>query len=334
MGLFRKGDLVEVCSKEEGFVGSYYAAVVVAEVGNNSYIVEYKTLVTDDETRPLREIVSACEVRPNPPEIKAKGYSILEKVDAYDNDGWWVGKITGRTESGYYVYFKTTGDEILYPFSRLRLHQEWFDATWVVSNSSKKKVSKDVSVDARSTKKTKGSMTQTRTRTRTRTGRSGMGYIKRGDLVEVCSAEGFVGSYYYYAAVVVEEVENKGGVEYLVEYKNVLREDKTLPLREVVSAKRVRPYPPEIPAKNFSFLEAVDAFYKNGWWVGQITEITESGYYVYFDETRDEVLHSISQLRVHQEWFDGEWTSANKRVREVLWKPRVKKNTKMMTLLT
>ncbi|KAK6919717.1 Agenet-like domain [Dillenia turbinata] len=155
MGLFRKGDLVEVCSKEEGFVGSYYAAVVVAEVGNNSYIVEYKTLVTDDETQPLREIVSACEVRPNPPEIEVKGYSILEKVDAYDNDGWWLGQITGKTESGYYVYFNTTGDEILYPFSRLRLHQDWFNTTWLVPSSSNKRASKDLGFDARCIKSAK-----------------------------------------------------------------------------------------------------------------------------------------------------------------------------------
>ncbi|KAG6763126.1 hypothetical protein D5086_018786 [Populus alba] len=41
----------------------------------------------------LVETVSADEVRPVPPRIKfGSGFSAFDKVDAFDNDGWWAGK--------------------------------------------------------------------------------------------------------------------------------------------------------------------------------------------------------------------------------------------------
>ncbi|KAK8648576.1 hypothetical protein V6N13_129325 [Hibiscus sabdariffa] len=69
MAVFFKGDRVEVCSKEEGFWGSYYEATVVLPLhGNTPYKVRYRNLVEEeDQTRPLVEIISADEVRPMPP---------------------------------------------------------------------------------------------------------------------------------------------------------------------------------------------------------------------------------------------------------------------------
>ncbi|KAK6947363.1 hypothetical protein RJ641_000836 [Dillenia turbinata] len=95
-------------------------------------------------------------------------------------------------------------------------------------------------------------------------------------------------------------------------------------LREILPAKQVRSNPPEIPAKGFSFLDQVDAFDNDGWWVGKITRITDSDCYVYLDTIREEIMYPFSQLRVHQEWIDREWISANKnRNREMsLWKQR------------
>ncbi|KAK8524899.1 hypothetical protein V6N13_015896 [Hibiscus sabdariffa] len=70
MAVFSKGDRVEVCSKEEGFWGSYYEATVVSPLHSNTlYKVQYKNLVEEeDQTRPLVEIVSADEVRANNPQ--------------------------------------------------------------------------------------------------------------------------------------------------------------------------------------------------------------------------------------------------------------------------
>ena len=126
MALILRGDEVEVCSKQVGFVGSYYAATVINNYGNQSYAVRYKNLVSeDDESQPLIEIVSADEVRPMPHTVSASGFSLYDGVDAYDNDGWWVGTISGKQDSDhYYVFFDTYGVEILYPLSCLRPRRE------------------------------------------------------------------------------------------------------------------------------------------------------------------------------------------------------------------
>nr|GMD35019.1 DUF724 domain-containing protein 2-like [Ipomoea batatas] len=99
--LFRRGDLVEVASVQEGFRGSYFEAIVVATVlpTANKYIVEYETLVTEDLSAPLCEIVAAAEVRPRPPRVRRRDggdFEVGDLVDAYDNEGWWGGEITGK----------------------------------------------------------------------------------------------------------------------------------------------------------------------------------------------------------------------------------------------
>lgn len=134
-GGFGGSDDVEVCLKEEGFQGSYYEAKVVQKVGRTKLLVEYKSLLSDyDGVRPLREIVEAADARPVPPAISSSCFQVLDKVDAFDNDGWWVGRITGRCEDGKYnVYFESSGDELAYPVDRLRVHQEWEDSNWFVA---------------------------------------------------------------------------------------------------------------------------------------------------------------------------------------------------------
>ncbi|XP_031112035.1 uncharacterized protein LOC116016007 [Ipomoea triloba] len=92
---YRIGDAVKVLSNEEGFVGSYYEATVVGVLpGGRGYVVQYKTLLTDDFSAPLTEMVPADEIRPKSPNVYAYLYYISQKVDAFDNDGWWVGNIT------------------------------------------------------------------------------------------------------------------------------------------------------------------------------------------------------------------------------------------------
>ncbi|XP_027347817.1 DUF724 domain-containing protein 3 [Abrus precatorius] len=133
---FGRGDKVEVCSKEEGFIGSYYEATVVSHLDNGLYVVRYDTLLQDDESQPLTETLFPKELRPSPPRVQVSHFSLYQCVDAFDNDGWWVGQITGkRGSSHYYVYFATTNEEIAYPSSKIRLHHEWLQGEWVLSNS-------------------------------------------------------------------------------------------------------------------------------------------------------------------------------------------------------
>jgi hypothetical protein len=45
---FLSGDIVEVCSEEEGFLGSYHVATAVKKPEANSYAVQYENLVEDE----------------------------------------------------------------------------------------------------------------------------------------------------------------------------------------------------------------------------------------------------------------------------------------------
>ena len=58
---------------------------------------------------------------------------MFDKVDAFDNYGWWVGKVTGQRGPLYFGFSETTGDEIAYHVSRLRIHLDWANGKWVSS---------------------------------------------------------------------------------------------------------------------------------------------------------------------------------------------------------
>nr|GLL42197.1 DUF724 domain-containing protein 3 [Ipomoea trifida] len=103
---FRIGDAVEVTSNDEGFVGSYYEATIVGQLTTGDvYVVEYKNLVTDDFSAPLTENVPLAQIRPQPLQVQSTFFDMYQVVDAFDNDGWWVGQITGEYRNSYYVYF-------------------------------------------------------------------------------------------------------------------------------------------------------------------------------------------------------------------------------------
>ncbi|XP_016432461.1 protein AGENET DOMAIN (AGD)-CONTAINING P1-like [Nicotiana tabacum] len=124
---FQKGDEVEVESGELGFIGSYYEATIISSIGTSRYKVNYKTLLTEDESELLEEIVTPSRVRPIPPHIAnpVGDFNLYDGIDVFDNDGWWFGFIYGNIEFDYIVYFPTTDEELKYPPDVLRTHQEW-----------------------------------------------------------------------------------------------------------------------------------------------------------------------------------------------------------------
>lgn len=76
----------------------------------NYCLVQYLNLVTEDETAPLREIVTEQNIRPNPPEVQdVIKFKLHEKVDAWFNEGWWEG-VVSSVLSGfkYMVHFNST----------------------------------------------------------------------------------------------------------------------------------------------------------------------------------------------------------------------------------
>lgn len=58
-------------------------------------------------------------------------YSLDERVDAYANDGRWVGFIARKFGSEYFVLFDITNEELSYPLEKLWIHL-------VCSNSKRK----------------------------------------------------------------------------------------------------------------------------------------------------------------------------------------------------
>ena len=84
----------------------------------------------------LREEFDTLHIRPCPPEtLVVDRLSRFEEVDAFYNDGWWVGVISMVLGgSKYLVYFRDTDEEIEFKHSDLRLHQDWIDGKWIMAS--------------------------------------------------------------------------------------------------------------------------------------------------------------------------------------------------------
>ncbi|KAL2491749.1 DUF724 domain-containing protein 3 [Abeliophyllum distichum] len=80
-------------------------------------------------------------------------------------------------------------------------------------------------------------------------------------------------------------------------------------LREFVDLKFVRPAPPPLEiVEGFAVNDVVDAFYRDGWWIGVVKKVEEgSRFVVTFQNPPDELQFGISDLRAHWEWIDGLW---------------------------
>ncbi|KAK1375729.1 Duf724 domain-containing protein 6 [Heracleum sosnowskyi] len=129
---FKRGDDVEITSKEDGFEGSFYEAILIAKVSDNDYIVQYNTLMKDDLSGPLRAFMSGDEIRPAPEEMTAEnGFQIKQRVDVFYHDGWWTGKVIKTVGSKYRVRFEHSEDQGDYSSSQMRVHRDWVNGQWV-----------------------------------------------------------------------------------------------------------------------------------------------------------------------------------------------------------
>ncbi|CAN1195142.1 Protein AGENET DOMAIN (AGD)-CONTAINING P1 [Linum perenne] len=131
---YRIGMEVEAKSDEAGFRGAWFTGMIVAVLGNDRFLVQYDNLVTDDETDYLKEEVNASDLRPRPPQVPIPNlYPLLEVVDAWSNDAWWVGHIVrvckNEATFKYRVVFWTK-EELEFDHSQLRPHLEWVDGEW------------------------------------------------------------------------------------------------------------------------------------------------------------------------------------------------------------
>lgn len=295
---FSNGTMVEVKSDEEGYQGSWYPAVIVDSVGNDKFLVKYKTLKTDDESELLKEKTDASDIRPCPPVIqRLDRFKMLEEVDAWYNDGWWMGLIYKVLDGlKYAVYFWSTNEELEFDHFNLRPHQEWIDGKWVISFRKKPKLA--VKPTIAKMKVPYG-------------GGASIANFCNGTRVEVESGEGDYVDIWFPAIILGPVCNGK----YLVEYLTLRTDDDgTKLLKEEVDAPRIRPCPCVIQrVERFKPLEEVDAWYGGGWWVGQVYKVfVGSNYTVYFRSTNEVLEFQHSYLRPHQDWTNGNWITATR----------------------
>lgn len=291
---FSNGTMVEVKSNEEGYHGSWYTAVIVGSIGKDKFLVEYQTLKTEDETELLKEKADALHIRPCPPVIqRLDRFKLLEKVDAWYNDGWWVGLIS-RVLPGlnYAVYFWNTNEVLEFGHFNLRPHQEWIAGKFVADFMRR---SSELPLKPRPGKlKRQNDLRALEPNCFT-----------KGMKVEVRSdEEGYSDS--WYPAVIIG---SKGTGKHLVEYRTLKTDNEMELLKEEADALFIRPCPPVIQCVDpYEPFEEVDAWYNDAWWIGGVSKVFQGSKYAVYVRSTNEVLEfQHSDLRPHQDWTDGNW---------------------------
>ncbi|KAL4575389.1 hypothetical protein LXL04_022232 [Taraxacum kok-saghyz] len=122
---FEIGETVEVIDNEDGMEGSYFRGQMI-DRSPGSRTIRYQSLLADDGS-PLEEVISVRRLRPPPPTVLAR-FHLGDMVDAWHNEGWWVGRYVRREGQKYTVFFENNApanQHVSYPKSQLRVHQEW-----------------------------------------------------------------------------------------------------------------------------------------------------------------------------------------------------------------
>ncbi|CAF1924389.1 protein AGENET DOMAIN (AGD)-CONTAINING P1-like [Brassica napus] len=294
--MFSSGTVVEVSSDEEGFVGCWFAAKVVERIGDDEYRIEYKDLREENGVEPLKEVADFLHIRPPPPSDEDIDFSVGDKIDAFYNDGWWVGEVIDNLKDGSVgIFFRESAEKMRFGRQGLRLHKDWVNGTW------------ELPLKRGELKRAKKVPCERNVRPKRAIDKQ---YFSIGAPVEVSSIEeGFEDSWF-----LAKLIEYRGTDKCLVEYDKLKAEDGKEPLREEVNEFQIRPQPPEMVMVNpFEKLDKVNALYNDGWWIGVVKKVlAKSSYLVHFSRTDEILKFHHSQLRLHQEWSDGKWITSSK----------------------
>ncbi|CDY34425.1 BnaC01g22080D [Brassica napus] len=133
---FDVGANVEIASKDEDRYVKWYPGIVLkTDIRNGVEMlkVEYSTRFRDKEkrTKKLQESVSIDSIRPQPPPGDTKGFELMDKVEAYHNDGWCSGIVHIILSNDIYsVRFNSSTEFIQFNLSDLRIPKEWVAGVW------------------------------------------------------------------------------------------------------------------------------------------------------------------------------------------------------------
>ncbi|KAL6525884.1 hypothetical protein OROMI_030279 [Orobanche minor] len=139
--MFDVGRKVEVSFHRKDCQVAWFPATINQDLGNGSYLVEYRSAISDEEVQTAKVDDDSLHLRPCPPLLKVNNFVILEKVDALFDFGWWSGVINKVLEhSRYMVFFKPMNMEREFQQSELRSHMDWKNGKWFTSSQSSQDV--------------------------------------------------------------------------------------------------------------------------------------------------------------------------------------------------
>ncbi|KAJ6829299.1 DUF724 domain-containing protein 3-like isoform X1 [Iris pallida] len=274
------GSEVEVRSNEDGFHGSWFEATVTKSLSKSrTYAVAYTTLVSpdgDDPPAPLEETVRFSMVRPRPPlPGPNKDYGLHHLVEAFHNDGWWAGVVSGLPGGGrdeYTVCFPSSREEFMFRASELREQMQWVRGRWLSLQDQQG-------------------------------GADGMFDV--GAPVEVSRDNENYGAAWFVGTV----LKVIGKKNLYVEYENLRIDGEdgnsgTL-LKEIVDLQYIRP-PPTSKSKKFNVLDEVEAYRGDGWYAATVLKILPGPRYV-VNSKGEEVDLDQSSIRCRCSWTGGIW---------------------------
>lgn len=105
--------------------------------GLEELTVEYTTLFTYQHNRlqKLQDTITADKIRPATPTSDQKSFEMMDKVEAFYNNGWSSGQISMVLgDNTYSVCLYTSMETILFKHSDLRIHREWKDGVWKMAD--------------------------------------------------------------------------------------------------------------------------------------------------------------------------------------------------------
>ncbi|ESQ56247.1 hypothetical protein EUTSA_v10027025mg [Eutrema salsugineum] len=261
---------VEVSYEKDEFKGGWYRAILEESPTKSEMLrVHYTTLLTEDGSTPLTEIVDQSLIRPVPPEDMSHGGAVFEEgsmVDAYHKDGWWSCLVLKRKEvdDTYLVYFDSPPDIIQFEKKQLRAHLDWTGSKWVRPENTEW-IKSDFS---------SGSMVELRL------------YLA------------------WRPAMIIKEDENEK--RFIVKYLSDSGRESEI---RAVGSRKVRPWQPLSSVGEYELLDHVEAFNGSEWRQGVVRGVVFEGRYMvsFGKEKVASAQFNCSDLRPLMEWKDGIW---------------------------
>ncbi|KAJ3691038.1 hypothetical protein LUZ61_020202 [Rhynchospora tenuis] len=292
---FSVGAEVEVRISSEGFYGSWYEATVLGHYrvdGHAKYKVQYVEFVLEEGSEEkLVEDVLAKDVRPRAPrrfssygpsfsipnnEYEDPDIRLHDLVEAFHNDGWWHGVISGLRSPNtglYTVSFPNSREVFQFKPTDIRPQLTFANSLW--------------SPVLRIPQKTEA--------------------YKEGDKVDVCRARDDYGESWFCARV--EKVIHHS--YFLVEYESPNAHPNG-DLTEILDPQHLRPAVDCMPGEIlYTVGSHVEVFRREGWCPGVVSSgLSGSSYGVTVEFQGEQVMvqFHVSNMRLRLKWDGRRWS--------------------------